>query len=985
MKSLAFVSPVTIVALVCFFSHGSAFADSDLVSVDVTGTVVSPDGNVATNANVRFSLPSGKLDKAVKTDDDGKFQLLLEVKKAALKGVVIRAESSDGKQLSVSRFSSDNDSVTTEGIEIQLSETKEGSIQVLDANGAPVDDASVAVQLRWPNTISGIRTDDSGRVTFRYPETDRVNSVVAWKDNVGLDYRVYSLSRRQRSDALAKVPEFPTDDAQTLRLEGTASLRVRISDDSGQPIPNVQTYVWLLNKESESNQLNLSYYTDQFAQSTDENGEVVFPWIPAWQKTMLQVWPSADEFGRSRGTYDPATGNGLLEMQLTRLVPIRGKVTDPDGNAVSKITVVARGEGYSMDDSSDSATTDDEGNYELHVAPEKIYLVVVKDMKWAAAPQTGFAVRANEPVEGKDFVLREATRVYGTLSEEGSGEPISNQRVIVYQYGEELNSLEGVELNNPENSRRWVNPMLTFNETTDEQGHFEFALGDGSFDIRPPQQEKSEKFEIAGEAELKLNVTTVLRKEVELTGKVTEKETDDPVGSAKLEGVAQNFSGEDWQAATNAEGMFRVMRQKESTYVHVVGRGTELAAIAIVKPEQTKLEVKLEPTGSVTGRLLSDETKEPWADKKINYGVDVPSDTGSSWSTRFGDSVVTDEEGRFEIDGLVGGWDYSVNLGTTEEGMYHSLPDFSVETGEAKDLGDVQAPPKPKRYVPPTLEQRIAKAFEVDGTPVERLERAKKSIKLVNQHLLIVFGKPENKKVHRLMEIRYQDADFREVRDEFRFMAIPTDEQRRGVADALAKELDESIEGERADFLLVILNRDGKKVDVLDTKKLCNDDGFSKDKFIETLRSHQPKMPDARTALDDALRRANEEGKRVIVQETATWCGPCHLLSRFLDDNRTWEKDYVLVKMDHRLEGARELMKEIRDGAKGGIPWYAILDASGEKLATSNTPDSGENIGYPSSETGQSHFANMLNQTRNRMTKEDVNALINQLTADDDE
>ena len=138
-------------------------------------------------------------------------------------------------------------------------------------------------------------------------------------------------------------------------------------------------------------------------------------------------------------------------------------------------------------------------------------------------------------------------------------------------------------------------------------------------------------------------------------------------------------------------------------------------------------------------------------------------------------------------------------------------------------------------------------------------------------------------------------------------------------------------------------------------------------------------MPDASTVLKDALRQAGKEEKRLIVQETATWCGPCHLLTRFLNANREWEKDYILVKMDHRLEGARELMEEIRDGAEGGIPWLAILDAKGEKLITSNDSESGDNIGYPSSESGQEHFFKMLNETRKRMTEEEVKAFIEKL------
>ena len=72
------------------------------------------------------------------------------------------------------------------------------------------------------------------------------------------------------------------------------------------------------------------------------------------------------------------------------------------------------------------------------------------------------------------------------------------------------------------------------------------------------------------------------------------------------------------------------------------------------------------------------------------------------------------------------------------------------------------------------------------------------------------------------------------------------------------------------------------------------------------LDKYKTKPLDARELLQKAYEQAEREDKRIFLQETATWCGPCQMLSRLLLENRQWEKDYIWVKMDHRWTGAIE-------------------------------------------------------------------------------
>jgi beta-lactamase regulating signal transducer with metallopeptidase domain len=951
--------------------------------ITISGRVLTAGGQPAGHAVVEiFKVTSPPLATEITADAEGLFETKVPIKRESLASTRMRASSMDGSEIGYYRFPWDGEATASTSVQITLERTRTPRITVVDADGNPIPDANVAVQLDYPHTVSGATTDRSGTAMLRIPESERIQGVVAWKDHAGLDYRLYKLSREQQADVAAKTPEFPASGEETLKLDGVSPLTVRAVDDQNQPLVGTRVYPWLLTKDTEPDSINLSYFTPNFSQTTDVNGETTFPWIPSWHQSVIQVWPDAKGFVRTRGNYDPQSGAGLLELELARLVPIRGRVLDAAGNPVEGIAVAARGEGYTLDGGRENTMTDKQGQYELLVPPDQVYLVVVTDAKWAAAPQTGFAVFRNQPVENKDFVLRPATRVHGTLIDEVTGKPIPGEIVTVYQFGQDLHSMTAIELPNPENSRRYVRPAHVFQATTDAQGRFQFSLGDGSFDIRPPRPAlKVDTFEIAGEAELEFQVTTQVHQQVKLVGVVTAKSDGTPLEGVRVSGVPRPPSGgRDWLAVTAADGSFQVQRYRDPTFLHAVTSNGQLGAIVEIEATRDSVGLQLQPVGSATGRLLTADSAGPIGGRRINYLVRIPSRSNRSWSSRFGGQVITDSDGRFQLEGLVPGWEYMLDLEATSDGITQTVTKVTVSPGEAVDLGDVPAPLPPKRYVPPTLEDQIRSAFDVEGTPLEQRDRAFELIKLVGQHLLIVFGVPDDLRIRRLMDIRFNDREFDAFRDEFRFMAIATDEARRAEAQPLADSLDESLSDGRGDFLLVIVNRNGMKVAAADGSELCDGDELSKNRLFELLRPHLGQPVDARELLDEALQRAAMENKRVIVQETATWCGPCHLLSRFLKTHRVWEKDYIRVEMDHRWNGARELIAELRDGAEGGIPWFAILDESGKVLATSNDPSTGRNIGYPSEKNGQDHFAKMLNATRQRLTEDEIQQLVEQLS-----
>ena len=73
-----------------------------------------------------------------------------------------------------------------------------------------------------------------------------------------------------------------------------------------------------------------------------------------------------------------------------------------------------------------------------------------------------------------------------------------------------------------------------------------------------------------------------------------------------------------------------------------------------------------------------------------------------------------------------------------------------------------------------------------------------------------------------------------------------------------------------------------------------------------------------------------------------------------------------MLKIDiDRMKGGKDMLSRYRS-QESGIPWFAILDAKGEKLAKSEAPD-GSNIGYPVEPKEIDTFMAMITATGRRL------------------
>ena len=244
---------------------------------------------------------------------------------------------------------------------------------------------------------------------------------------------------------------------------------------------------------------------------------------------------------------------------------------------------------------------------------------------------------------------------------------------------------------------------------------------------------------------------------------MTAKSDGSPIENARIVGSPRAIGSRGWQANTDSEGNFDVLRFGGPTHVHVINDDQSLALPWSQSTLRAQIKIQLEPVGSVRGRLM--DGQKPVAGQMINYGIQFRSLNGFHFKKRFGGQVTTDSQGIFELDALTPDWEYQLDLPVvfSPKGIIQKITTVTVKAGESKDLGDIAMPAPYEAKAPPTLEERIESAFNAKDTPTIRLKQELAKTRLANQPTLVVFGQPEDPAVRSFMDIRYNDRDFRLV------------------------------------------------------------------------------------------------------------------------------------------------------------------------------------------------------------------------------
>jgi thiol:disulfide interchange protein len=98
---------------------------------------------------------------------------------------------------------------------------------------------------------------------------------------------------------------------------------------------------------------------------------------------------------------------------------------------------------------------------------------------------------------------------------------------------------------------------------------------------------------------------------------------------------------------------------------------------------------------------------------------------------------------------------------------------------------------------------------------------------------------------------------------------------------------------------------------------------------------------DARKQIAEALAKAKQEHKRVLLKFGANWCGWCHRLHRLFEQDpliaALLKEKYLVVMVDVDQGHNAEVVKKYDNPVRFGLPVLVVLDEDGNVLTTQDT------------------------------------------------
>ena len=214
------------------------------------------------------------------------------------------------------------------------------------------------------------------------------------------------------------------------------------------------------------------------------------------------------------------------------------------------------------------------------------------------------------------------------------------------------------------------------------------------------------------------------------------------------------------------------------------------------------------------------------------------------------------------------------------------------------------------------------------------------------------------------------------------YVGVPINVADAAAVQEFAKKIHANLPKESA-MLITVLDSDGALVTTITAPRILDAGHIAMAKFKAILMEFFPAAP-ATEVFAKSLPALAAGSKLGWVEFRADWCGWCKKMEKFFQESEAapiLAKYYSVVTVDtEKNEGSEQLARRLgsKDGIDG-IPWFAVIDAQGKVLATSEGPKG--NIGFPDTDIEVTHFFSVLHATAKGVTPGEIEAITKALKA----
>ncbi|APW58915.1 M56 family metallopeptidase [Paludisphaera borealis] len=584
----------------------------DPTKTRIEGVVVDESGKPAADVNVA-AWGWNEILREARTAADGRFLFDVDAKK----WFSVVASNADGSLQAVDRHDGGDPAIYPElKTRLTLKPARETTARVVDLQGAPIADATVAVAYRGFATWE-YKTDAKGEARVRIAPDAELSSVAAVKPGVGLDYF--------ESEVYWPGPKpAPLPETIELVLDGATAFKVKVVDASDSPVPGVSVLFpgfWKLGKHRGGN-----FIGPAFTRVADGAGVATFDFIPKMSTQPDFLLVENEDFAVVPALGDRKGPGESLVMRVRRNASVSGRVLSADGEPALGVLVRAEGQGRPFGPSSNSKRTGPDGSYLLTLQPGASYLIGVDDDHWSAPSRGGVLPQDGDRIRGVDFRLAPGALVKGRVTKE-NGEPAARETICLLERGVNVEHLT-VEVRDgqttvygsrTETLKRWTK--------TDAGGSFAFRVGPGSFALPDervrtelrfvPDDQYTRRFHVEGREvivrDFKLRDRAgELKEENSVAITVRDKALGGaPASGARITVATSNYEGkisliDSLFMQTDGHGVFRIEKWARPLYIFAQSIDGLRGGFGTIGVDDFEATVSIDQGATASGRVVSE-------------------------------------------------------------------------------------------------------------------------------------------------------------------------------------------------------------------------------------------------------------------------------------------------------------------------------------------------------------------------------------------